>query len=280
MIYMFRELIQFLTNYLEISYMIDYIIAIPTYKRYNIIKKRSLKLLENQKIPKSKIYIFVADANEKNEYKKILNDYPNIIIGKPTLKEQRNFIQYYFPEGQHIVQMDDDIVNLHKLTINSQISNKYKKKSMTPIKDLDKFIKNAFIECIETGFKLWGIYPIDNPYFMNDNITYDLRIIVGPFWGCINRHNNRLKNTLNEKEDIERTIKYYIKDGGVIRFNYISVETSYYKTPGGMQAENKDRKKEALNSAKYLVTKYPEYCKLNMKKKSGMPDVTLIRNPN
>ena len=28
-----------------------------------------------------------------------------------------------------------------------------------------------------------------------------------------------------------------------------------------------------------LVAKYPEYCQINMNKKSGMPDLKLIRNP-
>jgi len=256
-----------------------YIIAIPSYKRHKILKKRTLSILEKHKISKSIIYIFVSDEEEKQIYKNYFPDYKNIIVGKLGLKNQRNFIQYYFPEKQHVVQMDDDITELYELAVNLKISDKYKQKSMCPLNNLDKFIKDCFTESIKTGFHLWGVYPIDNAYFMTCKITYDLRIIVGPFWGYINRHNNRLKNTIDEKEDIERTIKYYIKDGGVIRFNNVSIGTSYYKTPGGMQAENKDRKEEALKSALYLVNKYPHYCKLNNKKKSGFADVTLIHNP-
>ena len=44
---------------------------------------------------------------------------------------------------------------------------------------------------------------------------------------------------------------------------------------GGMQSENKDRKAEALKSANYLIKKFPNYCKLYLKKKSGNPEVRL-----
>ena len=113
---------------------------------------------------------------------------------------------------------------------------------------------------------------------MNNKITKDLKFIVGPFWGVINRHDSDLFITINEKENIERTIKYYIKDKGVIRYNNITINTKYYKNPGGMQAAKKDRKSEALKSANYLVKKYPEYTKLYLRKKSGYPEVKLIKS--
>jgi hypothetical protein len=112
---------------------------------------------------------------------------------------------------------------------------------------------------------------------MNDKVTTDLRFIVGPFWGVINRHSSDLFATIDEKENVERTIKYYIKDKGVLRFNNIAIETKYYKNPGGMQASRKkgSRKVAALKSAKYLAKKYPHYAKLHLTKKSGHPEVKL-----
>ena len=57
------------------------------------------------------------------------------------------------------------------------------------------------------------------------------------------------KLTIDEKEDVERTLKHYVQDGSVFRFNNVTIKTNYYKTKGGMQSENKDRQKEALKSA-------------------------------
>lgn len=254
----------------------SYYIAIPSYNRVNVLKSKTMKLLEKHKINKKQIIIFVANQQEKAKYEIEFNNY-KIIIGKKGLKNQRNFIQDYFPEDTKVVQMDDDIKQLYQLEF-TQNTNKYKSKTMIPLINLDNFIKSSFKYTINHGLNLWGLYPIDNAYFMTDKITHDLRIIVGPFWGYVIRHNNKLKNKLDEKEDIERTIKYYIKDGGVVRFNNVSIETSYYKTPGGM-GKLEERIENAKRSVEYLVMKYPEYCKPNMTKKSGMPDVKLIRNP-
>ena len=45
-----------------------------------------------------------------------------------------------------------------------------------------------------------------------------------------------------------------------------------------MQEEKKDRKKEAMKSAHYLIKKYPNITKLNLTKKSGFPEVKLLNN--
>ena len=74
----------------------DYVIAIPSYKRAHILKEKTLDLLKRQKIPKQKIYIFVANKKEHDEYKKVLPPYYHkIIIGKVGMKNIRNFISGY-----------------------------------------------------------------------------------------------------------------------------------------------------------------------------------------
>ena len=87
----------------------DYIIAIPTYKRSQSISQKTLKVLKRHRIPREKIYLFVANNDEKTEYQRNVPSkfYGHIIIGKLGLKNQRNFINKYFPEGQYIVEMDN-----------------------------------------------------------------------------------------------------------------------------------------------------------------------------
>jgi len=255
----------------------DYVVAIPSYKRNKLIQEKTLKLLNNYQIPKKKIFIFVANATE---YKLYLNTIPKelyhkMIIGKKGLKHQRNIISNYFKEGQWIVQLDDDLEDIFQM---------YFKKGKADLKhlvNLNHFIQKAFKRCLQKTSYLWGVYPLANAYFMNtskDKVSIDLKFIVGPMWGIINRHDKDLKITINEKEDTERTIKYYLKDGIVIRFNHISFKTNYYKNEGGMQSENKNRKEEAMKSALYLTKKYPDYTRLDLSKKSGFPEVRLI-NP-
>jgi len=262
--------------------MKDYIIAIPTYKRYKILQSQTLATLHRHKIPSSKIYLFVANKTELKLYQSIIptNQYNKIIVGKKGLKNQRNYITNYFPEGHPIVQMDDDINEISQLyQIKSTITKNKRKRyyRLNPITNLNNFILNAFQICRENNAFIWGVYPVANPYFMTPTISTDLKFIVGPMWGVFNRYDKDLRATINEKENVERTIKYFIKDNKVIRFNNVSIKTRYYKTPGGMQAEGKDRVQEALKSAHYLVSKYPQYAKLHLTKKSGHPEVKLIK---
>lgn len=272
----------------------NYIIAIPSYNRYQIINTHTIATLERHKIETKKIYIFVANKTEYQKYKNTLDSkyHKNIIIGKKGLKQQRNFISSYFPEYQCIVQFDDDIEELYELYhpikedydkwINLE-PQEFKKKefrkqqTLKPIKNLNKLIQDTFKTCIIKGIYLWGIYPTPNPYFMSFNEDTRLNFIVGPMFGIINRHDRDLKLSLDEKENSERTLQYFIKDGIVLRLNNISIGTKYYKNPGGMQSEKKNRKIEAAKSVDILHSRYPTLTKKYIKKSSGMPEIKLIK---
>ena len=274
----------------------NYIIAIPSYKRADIIQTHTLAVLNRHKIKPECITIFVANQEEYDIYKAGVPSflYNNLIIGVLGLKNQRNFISDYYPEGKYIVEMDDDIKSIMQLVIkkkttssisksSNQKSKKSKKskksnfgKTVKPIEDLDAFIRRAFEMCTESNIFLWGVYPLVNPYFMTYKITTDLRFIVGPMWGMINRHRKDLKLTVDEKENSERTLQFWVADGSVLRFNNVGIETKYYKNKGGMQEEGKNRKEEALKSVYYLNKMYPTLTKISLTKKSGMPEIKMI----
>lgn len=255
----------------------DYIIVIPSYNRVELIQSKTLKLLQHHKIDSRKIKIFVANKEQHDLYKNTIPAtlYGEIIIGVIGLKNQRNFIMNYYPEGQQIVQMDDDLEKIVELTTGPTADRKSTRR-MTDIKDLDSFIKRAFNMCKTKGIYLWGVYPLANARFMTPKITTDLRFIVGPMWGMINRHRTELKLTIDEKENAERTLQYYSMDGAVLRFNNVGIETRYYTNKGGMQDEGKNRKAEALKSVYYLHDKYPKLTKIYLGKKSGVPEIKMI----
>ena len=264
-----------------------YVIAIPSYNRSDTIQTKTLTVLQQHNIEPSIIHVFVANKEQYDIYKEALPQhlYGTLVIGLLGLKNQRNYINDYYPEGTHIVELDDDISSIVQLIIKdksreskSRKSNKHVKpiKFIKPIINLDAFIKHAFKICTENGSFLWGVYPIANPHFMTSTVTKDLRFIVGPMWGVINRHIKALKLTVDEKENTERTLQHWTLDGAVVRFNNVSIVTRYYKNKGGMQNEGKDRKIEAMRSAKYLHEKYPGLTKVFLGKKSGVPEVKLI----
>lgn len=246
--------------------MVDYKIAIPSYKRAKTLRDKTLALLQKYKIPKEKIYIFVADKTEKTRYIKALYTpsypyyYQDIIIAKRGLREARNFIQNFFDKGEYLLCLDDDIKSL------KQMVNKQK---ATELENLDWLVQKGFEVCEKVKASLWGIYPIIDPYFMYKKITTDLRYIVGAFWGVINTHDKDTYVTMCPKEDYERTIKFYIRDGRVVRINYVGVETIYYTAKGGIQAlyNKKERERVIIREIIQLTQKYPMFCSINRARK-------------
>ena len=266
-----------------ISKQSKYIIVIPSYNRPELIQQKTLSLLKKHTIKSSHIVIFVANREQYDLYKSKIPKtlYHKLVIGVKGLKNQRNYISNYYPEGTHIVQMDDDLEKIVQLNVENGKNgknDKNSKKTIEPISNLDTFIKKAFLLCQTKNIFLWGVYPLANSHFMTNTITTDLRFIVGPMWGMINRHHPDLELTIDEKENTERTLQYWSMDGKVLRFNNIGIETKYYKNKGGMQNEGKNRKEEALKSVQYLHNKYPTITKLYLGKKSGVPELKLIRH--
>jgi len=246
---------------------IDYVIAIPSYKRSNLLNRTTLKLLNDYKISPKIIYIFVANESEYNIYDAILEKgrYNKIIVGVQGMGAIRNFITDYFPEGKMIFFMDDDIRGIVRFP---------DKKRIETVDDLNSKIKDGFSRLKQSGLGLFGFYPVDNPYFMlKDEIRLGLSYIVGCMYGVIN--DRSLKVSLDDKEDYERSILSYLKYGSNLRYNWIAPTTNYYSEKGGMQ---EDRTYERImRSAEFLAEKYPELCKIEMKKKSGYPEIRMSR---
>lgn len=234
-------------------------IAIPSYNRVDTIGSHTLAFLERNNIDKNKIYIFVV-PDEYSLYSEKYLEY-NIIEGKVGLKEQRNFISDYFPEGDYIVSMDDDIKDIILLDDAEFIS----------INNFQEVVIKGFKDCMELGASLFGFYPVLNKDWMNNqlDITTCFRFIIGSCFGFINR---KILRTISEKDDYEFSVLNYIRDKKVIRYNTISIKTKYYKQSGGLQSFN-NRLEEQQKAVEYLVNKYPEMLAIKKSFKSGFPEL-------
>ena len=260
----------------------DWKLIIPSYKRPEIVINKTLKVCSRLNIDKSLIYIFIIKDEEANYKIEALNDY-NIIVAdiEPGLDKMRNYITNYFPENAMLLSMDDDIDDINQLIIDETItdlnkSRRYKLISIEPLQ-FHTIINNAFESLLNEDIGIFGFYPIKNGFFMKDSepITYSLKFCVGTMWGCLNQKDIQI--TIEEKEDVERTLKYFKKFKKILRFNHINVATKYYKNKGGMQFLNNktDRIENSKISAKLLSEMYPEYCYLHTSKKSGIWEVKL-----
>ena len=166
--------------------------------------------------------------------------------------------------------MDDDIKGFIEYTTTT-------KRHEKPLANLKKIIEEGFAECKKHGFRLWGIYPTPNGYFMEKKVDTDLRYIIGCFYGTINPGTKGPKGIKlqlkNDKEDYERSVRFYIADKGVIRLRYVAPKTAYYTEKGGIQEFRTE--KTVTEGAKWMVEHFPDYATLNLTKKSGHAEVRL-----
>ena len=245
----------------------DYQIAIPSYKRPETIKKKTLKVLESYKIDPSRITIFVADENELVNYKKSLEDtpYKNIVVGVHTIGAQRNFIEKYYPEGTKLVMFDDDVEEVQK---------KISEQKLGRLEDLEKeFIIPGFEECEKAGAKTFGIYAASNAYFMKERVYTKLCYVIASMFGVIVEHDPFLERVTNHGEDYEYSIRQYVKNGAVVRFDYLTVKSNYYKEDGGLQTIR--TKEYVYESIKKIADMFPDLCTMYIRESTGNAELRL-----
>jgi hypothetical protein len=203
------------------------------------------------------ITIFVVEE-EYDLYKNVLPDY-EIVVGKLGIVPQRNFIENYF-EGK-LIFLDDDITHID-------------------VPNLLEFFHHAFEECEKRKAYLWSVYPVYNPFFRKtkQEVTEYLSFCIGAFYGVITRKDPDLQlhySMEGNKEDVERSIRYFKKDGKVLRFNKVGFKTKYYGSVGGL-GTLKQRLPTIISIVDNLVNAYPEYGYRKIRK-SGIHEFVLRR---
>jgi hypothetical protein len=253
----------------------EYKVAIPSYDRATILKNKTIALLERNNIPKEIIYIFVANEEEQKKYREVVPGYEIVIAPVNGILETRNFITKYFNEGEKVVHFDDDVEEVLEKVDKDKTSRELR---TVPLK---QFIERAYNELELRGLSMWGINPVRNPFFMAHNISTDLRYIVGAFRGVINHHDIILKHS-NQKEDVENSIRAYKRDGGIVRFNYITIKTKWY-AQGGIVSQTSSgnvqaRKKLSKDAVDLLVGEFPQYGTAKQRS-NGIWEFVLKRRP-
>lgn len=235
--------------------------VIPSYRRINTLKEKTFALLERHNIPTEQIFIFTS-PDELSSYQ-VAFPKCNVVCGELGLKNQRNYITNYFLQGDPLVSFDDDIESLHILKDNKLIE----------LEDLKEFVKECFEGLKQFNLSMWGIYPIKNAFFMKQTRTTDLKFCIGHMFGVFNCKDIQL--TLDLKDDYERVLRFYKRDGGVLRINYVCAKTKMYAS-GGINLKKKQRLKENMESAKRLIDLFPGLVRAN-KKREGEIILSLPR---
>ena len=232
--------------------------VIPSYQRPSQLKEKTLAYLDAQGVDPKSIYVFVrTDDNNLSEYQSIegINLVTTDIKG---IGMTHNYITEYFDENEFIVEIDDDLVNL----IDNEKQSVNLKQTIQEMKDI---MEN---ENISYG----GLYQCDNSMFMSacNHYTYDLRYMLGLFRLRFIRKDIVLET--NYAEDMENCILHYLRDGKILKNNWLCGKTKNY-AEGGCCGDGRNLDTEKADK-EHLANKYPELTR-QFTRKNGVTDLRL-----
>jgi hypothetical protein len=205
-----------------------YTIAVPSSNRATTFRDKTLAVLIAGGVDPARVTVWVPDHDQAEHYDKVLGGTVHIRAGHGRgVRQARNAIATGYPTGTDLVCLDDDIAGFYQCIDREQ--------PIVPMTDLHGFITRA----IDTADgHLWCVYPVANAYFMHPT-----RVRRGGLWYAegavmgwrVTRDYDRELVTLDDKEDFERSCRFYLTDGEVVRFDSITFKSRFYKEPGGMQ---------------------------------------------
>ena len=228
-------------------------IAIPSYNRPKILIEKTLRLLLDSGVDMYDIDLFLYDTDQQELYEKEIMDkfgYNRINVITTDILDlgQRlnHILNEYYDEGEEVLLIEDDIMSINT--------------------NLLELCKSGFGVCRDNNLYLWGISPTKNEFFHKEGYSTNFKFIIGVLYGVIVRKDKDLDVSITYKCDFERTILYHKKDGGMVRFNDVGVNTTF-RAVGGLGNDKKNQRLDKeLEAVKQMIEKYPDYVYQNPKK--------------
>ena len=240
-------------NYTFESYKKRYSIVIPSYQRFDKLKKHSLSYLQRHSIPNQDIIIVIR--NDDIDFDKYITlkeeGYEVISTDIKGIGMTHNFITKRVFKNEVIIEIDDDL---------KKIVNEKREEILSFDYEMTKIIDKMNEEKVNYA----GLYSVANPLFMSGQPKYttDLRYMLGIL--RIRRVCKDVKVETNYAEDMENCILHYIRDGKLLKCNHLAGITQNY-SKGGCDGDGRNVESEKIDK-QFLADKYPEYCKIFQRK--------------
>jgi len=245
--------------------MSDVVYVVKSHQRVDRFFDRTYtKVILKQGFELSRVYVFVSTVKDVELYS---CKYPkiNIVKAPKGVSAVDNFITDYFKDGQPIIYMNDDVSGVKEL-----IGGKLKDISADK---LNTIIAAMFGKMMRNGITYGGFYPVPNTMFMSgQKITYDFCLIMDPLSLVIN--NKKIRITISDKSDFEKSIQHFKYQGALMRFNHIALKVEYYGKIGGFQGRDENTEMETATA---MMKKYPHYISGVKVKNEGKTSLRLKR---
>ena len=210
----------------------DYQIAIPSYRRHEVCRTRTIATLLRLKADPKKITVYVADEQDHSAYSRELGKLGvSVKRGVPGLIHQRRHYNLQYPKNTRLLNVDDDLYDLKAVTKSGDL--------VSYDGTLDAVAEHGFSLCESYGARLWGIAAFENGFYMKRSTSTGLRYVCGIFHGSYAGDSVMCgtdRPLVSSGEDFETTIRSFKKYGVVVRLDWLCPKTKYF-AEGGMREE-------------------------------------------
>jgi hypothetical protein len=230
----------------------DYVIAVRTYARSAVFPLKTYRMLAHNGLT-DRLYIFVANAAEKRLYEAALagREYNKIVVGELGGSNAIRAICRYFPKGQRIVFMDDDLDRFFDFS--------RQEKFRADSTELGRYIEDGFTTIDEHKCGAFTFSFMSNKMWLGGKPFKEFRpfTLAGNFFGTRNDP-DMITTEYSHGDDLVRSVRFLEKYGGVLVYWWGGFATHYGKEAGGLQASG-DRGAAADTLRKTGEVSWKEY---------------------
>lgn len=244
--------------------MSNFNVAIPSHRRADLLPLLMKQFSERMREATT---IFVSDRQDEIDYAHL--GAKVVTTETASLRDKLNYIHTYYPIGTKVFQVEDDVTFVEAAPDN--------KSKARQLENLEAKIETAFSNQPKG---LWGFGSTANPFYMIENDRRGLYFVPGFAFGFTSTHDKSLELTQHFKTDYERTIKYFLKYGPILRVGNTGIATKSYETAGGLQqgSSTEARRQKEEECVQYLLDRYGYVLRRNPRRKSPMPEIA-FRSP-
>lgn len=205
------------------------------------ILEKTLSFLARHGIPQDVVWLFVASSEEEQSYREALHgsawEQVNIIVGVRGILAQRNFIVKYFPEGDFLVSIDDDVSDVlwkHAPGRSQHVLRPLPDGSLLPL-IFDAHYRMKTFKAFICGLNSTASHNVMG--MSCDGISTRNGEVNGFLYCFINRHSEELlPSVADATEDAERSLRYFKKDQCILRYRMYCGVTRCFENFGGLQS--------------------------------------------
>jgi hypothetical protein len=228
----------------------DYVIAVRTYARSHMFPNMTYKTLERSGLT-GRLYIFVANADEKRLYESALagKPYKAIVIGALGGANATRAITEYFPQGKRIVFMDDDLEQFFEFQGDKHEPAPFVKDSDR----LGRYLTDGFETIDKFGLGSFTFSFYQNRFWLQDKPFKQFRpfTLAGNFFGVRNDR-KMIPTKHSHSDDLVRSCRYLDRYGGVLVYWWAGFKTNTFKNPGGLSKERQDPRTGMMRQKSYF----------------------------